>query len=138
MRSRRSKLAVDLSVSAATTSACLLVVALLTPWFVYLYGPPYSGLTALFALLFAAQWVNGAGRPALHQLAADWKLSRIRRVLFTSMAGAVLVSLAGIQSYGALAAAVGVLAGALLENGQAVASAFKLAGARDVAGASPP
>jgi hypothetical protein len=55
-----------------------------------------------------------------------------------SMAGAVLVSLAGIQSYGALAAAVGALVGALLENGQTVASAFKLAGARDVARASPP
>ena len=133
MHSPRSKLAVDLFVSAATTSACVLVVALLTPWFIHLYGPPYNGLTALFVLLFANQWVNGAGRPALRQLAADSKLSRIRRVLFTSMAGAVLVSLAGIQSYGALAAAVGVLAGALLENGQAVASAFKLAGARDVA-----
>jgi hypothetical protein len=59
-------------------------------------------------------------------------------VLFTSMAGAVLVSLAGIQSYGALAVAVGVLAGALPENGQAGASAFKLAGSRDVAPASPP
>lgn len=59
-------------------------------------------------------------------------------MLFTSMAGAVLVSLPSIQNYGALAAAVGVLAGALLENGQAVASAFKLAGSRDAAPASPP
>ena len=128
MRTPRSKLAVDLVVSAATTSVCVLGVAVATPWLVRLYGPGYYGLTELFLLLFAAQWAHGAGRPALRQLAADWKLSRIRRVLLTSMSFAILLSLGGIQKYGPAAAAAGMLVGALLENGQAVAAAVRRIG----------
>ena len=30
-----------------------------------LYGMSYSKLTVLFVLLFATQWLNGAGRPAI-------------------------------------------------------------------------
>jgi hypothetical protein len=128
MRTPRGKLAVDLIVSAATTSVCVLGVAVVTPWLVRLYGPGYSGLADIFVLLFAAQWAHGAGRPALRQLAADWKLSRIRRVLLTSMGFAILLSLVGMQEYGPVAAAAGMLAGALLENGQAVASALRRVG----------
>jgi hypothetical protein len=128
MHSARGKLAVDLSVSLATTSACVIAVAILTPWFVSWYGPAYSGLTRLFALLFLTQWVAGACRPALRQLAADWDLGHIRRIMFISMTGAIAVSLAGIDSYGPLAAAFGSLVGALLLNGQALQSAFRRAG----------
>ena len=125
MRTARGKLGVDLSVSLATTSACVLVVAILTPWIVGWYGPSYSGLTLLFVLLFSAQWVNGASRPAIRRLAADWDLRRIRRVLFTSMAAAILLSVFGIDRFGAVAAAVGVLGGAVLLNSQALESAFR-------------
>ena len=131
MRTARGKLAVDLSVSLATTSTCVLAVAILTPWFVSWYGAAYSGLTLLFILLFLTQWVNGASRPAIRRLAADWDLHRIRRVLFTSMAAAILLSVLGIDRFGPVAAAVGVLAGAVLVNGQAIESAFRRAAPRD-------
>jgi hypothetical protein len=125
MRTARGKLAVDLSVSLATTSACVLAVAILTPLFLSWYGPAYSGLTLLFILLFITQWVNGVSRPAMRRLAADWDLHRIRRVLFTSMSVAILLSVFGVDRFGAVAAAVGVLAGAVLLNGQAIESAFR-------------
>jgi hypothetical protein len=130
MRTARGKLAVDLSVSLATTSACVLAVAILTPLFLSWYGPAYSGLTLLFILLFITQWVNGVSRPAMRRLAADWDLHRIRRVLFTSMSVALILSVFGVDRFGAVAAAVGVLAGAVLLNGQAVESAFRRAAPR--------
>jgi hypothetical protein len=129
MRSARGKLAVDLSVSFATTSLCVIAVAILTPLlFVNWYGPAYRGLTALFALLFLTQWVTGALRPALRQLAADWDLARVRRIMFVSMSGAIALSLAGVSNFGPLATAVGGLVGALLLNGQALESVFKRVG----------
>jgi hypothetical protein len=128
MRSARGKLAVDLSVSFATTTACVLAIGILTPLlFVNWYGPAYSGLSLLFALLFLTQWVTGASRPALRQLAADWDRLRIRRIMFVSMAGAIALSLAGVSDFGPYATAVGGLAGALLLNGQALESALKRA-----------
>jgi hypothetical protein len=130
MRTARGKLAVDLSVSLATTTACVLAVAILTPLFLNWYGPAYSGLTLLFILLFITQWVNGVSRPAMRRLAADWDLHRIRRVLFTSMSVAIILSVFGIDRFGAVAAAVGVLAGAVLLDGQAIESAFRRAATR--------
>jgi hypothetical protein len=130
MHSARGKLAVDLSVSIATASACVVAVAILTPlFFVNWYGPAYSGLTVLFGLLFLTQWVAGALRPALRQLAADGDLRRVRRMMFVSMTGAIAVSLAGVSNFAPLAAAAGSLAGALLLNGQALNWAFKRVGA---------
>jgi O-antigen/teichoic acid export membrane protein len=127
MRTARGKLAVDLSVSLGTTSICVLAVAILTPLFVGWYGPDYSGLTLLFVLLFTTQWVNGVSRPAIRRLAADWDLHRIRRVLFTSVAVAIVLSVFGIDRFGAVAAAVGVLGGAVFMNSQAIESAFRRA-----------
>jgi len=129
MHSARGKLTVDLSVSLATTTTCVLAVGILTPLlFVNWYGPAYSGLTVLFILLFLMQWVAGVARPAVRQLAAHWDLRRIRRIMFVSMIGAIAVSLAGVNDFGALAAAVGGLVGALLFNGQALEAAFKQVG----------
>jgi hypothetical protein len=125
MRTPVSKLVIDLSVSLATTSLCVLAVAILTPWFVAWYGPAYSGLVGLFALLFATQWLNGVGRPAIRHIAAHWDLRQIRRILRVSMVPAIGISLFGINYDGALAAAVGVFAGALLLNAQAMLSAFR-------------
>ena len=127
MRTARGKLAVDLSVSLATTTVAVLLVGVLTPVFVGWYGPDYSGLTLLFVLLFITQWVNGASRPAIRRLAADWDLQRIRWVLSTSMAAAILLSVFGSERYGAVAAAVGVLGGAVLLNSQALEAAFRRA-----------
>jgi hypothetical protein len=133
IRSARGKLVVDLLVSLATTSSCVLAVAILTPWFVSWYGAAYSGLTAVFMLLYLNQWVNGASRPAVRILAADWDLARIRRIMFTSMTTAIALSLIGIRSYGATAAAVGVLAGTVVLNIQALLSAFRRADAPPIA-----
>jgi hypothetical protein len=124
LRSPHGKLLVDLGVSLATTTASVLAVAIATPWIVDLYGVEYTNLTDLFALLFATQWINGAGRPAIRHLAANWNLPLIRRILFVSMLVAIILSLAGIPAYGALGAAVSVFAGALLLNGQAIQAAF--------------
>jgi hypothetical protein len=99
-------------------------VAILTPWVARLYGYPYTELTALFVLLYATQWVNGAGRPAIRYLATDWSLQRIRRVVLSSAIAAIMVAVVGVPEYGALAAAAGVLLGAVLENGQALAAAL--------------
>jgi O-antigen/teichoic acid export membrane protein len=127
MRTARGKLGVDLTVSLATTSACVIAVAILTPWFVGWYGTAYEGLTLLFVLLFVTQWVNGASRPAVRRLAAQWDLRHIRRVLASSMGVAILLSVLGVDRYGAVAAAVGVLAGTVLMNGQAMQLAFRSA-----------
>jgi O-antigen/teichoic acid export membrane protein len=124
MRSSRGKLAVDLLVSLATTSIFVLLVGILTPWLVSWYGAAYAGLTDLFLLLYLTQWVNGTGRPAIRQLAADWDLGRIRRIMLISTTGAIALTLIGIGRYGPVAAAVGVLAGAVLLNGQALLSTF--------------
>jgi O-antigen/teichoic acid export membrane protein len=126
MHSARGKLTVDLSVSLATTTACVLAVGIATPWlFVGWYGPAYNGLTVLFALVFLMQWVAGAARPAVRQLAAHWDLRRIRRIMFVGMAGAIIISLVGVNDFGPLAAAVGGVVGALLFNGQALEAAFR-------------
>jgi O-antigen/teichoic acid export membrane protein len=124
MQSRRSKLAVDLVVSLATTTASVLAVAIATPWIVRLYGTAYTGLTVLFVLLFATQWLNGIARPAIRHLAASWNFRVIRRILFVSMVVAIATAVAGIPAYGALGAAISVLAGALLLNGQVARAAF--------------
>jgi hypothetical protein len=100
-------------------------MAILTPWLVEWYGPAYSGLTLLFALLFATQWLNGAGRPAIRHIGAHWDPRQIRRILWVSAVPALLVSRVGIDSYGNLAAAVGIALGALLLNAQATRTAFR-------------
>jgi hypothetical protein len=119
-----SRLSRDLVVSLATTSCCVAIVAVATPWIVDLYGSSYTGLTDLFVLLFAAQWLNGAGRPAIRHLASHWNLPLIRRILFVSMIGALLAGFIAIPTYEALGAAISVCLGALLLNGQAVQAAF--------------
>lgn len=119
-----SRLAIDLFVSMATAGASVLALALTTPWLIELYGIDYTNLSAVFALLFLAQWLNGSGRPAIRHLAAHWDRACARRILAVSMTVAVASSLPGIGRYGALGAAAGVFAGALLLNGQAIQVAF--------------
>jgi hypothetical protein len=124
IHSRHGKLLVDLVVSLATTTLCVLAVAIVTPWVVDLYGVDYTKLTELFVVLFATQWLSGAGRPAIRHLAANWNFPLIRRILFVSMTVAMASSLVGVPAYGAFGAAISVFLGALLLNGQAVQAAF--------------
>jgi O-antigen/teichoic acid export membrane protein len=124
----QSRLSRNLVVSLITTSCCVVIVAVATPWIVALYGDSYTGLTEVFVLLFAAQWLNGVGRPAIRHLAAHWNLALIRRILFVSMTVALVSSFVGIPTYGAIGAAISVCLGALLLNGQAVQAAFAMRG----------
>jgi hypothetical protein len=124
MRSDHGKLLVDLAVSLATTTASVLAVAAASPWIIERFGPGYRGLTELFVVLFATQWVSGLCRPAIRHVAARWNLPLIRRTLFVSMLVAMSVSLLLIPAYGPLAAAVAVFAGTLLLNGQAIYASF--------------
>ncbi|MBS0421817.1 MAG: hypothetical protein JSR66_29170 [Proteobacteria bacterium] len=124
MHSEHGKLLVDLAVSLTTTTLCVAAIAIATPWIVDLYGSPYTGLTELFVLLFATQWLNGVGRPAIRHLAARWHFPLIRRILFISMTVAIAASFVAIPTYGAQGAAISVCLGALLMNGQAVQAAF--------------
>jgi hypothetical protein len=75
-------------------------VAIATPLIVDFYGIDYTKLTELFVLLFATQWLNGVGRPAIRHLAANWNFPLIRRILFVSMAVAIVASLVGIRLMG--------------------------------------
>jgi len=133
MRTGHGKLAVDLIVSLATTTACVAAVAIATPWLIDLYGIDYTRLTDLFVFLFATQWLNGVGRPAIRHLAANWNFPLIRRILFVSMMAAIAASLVGIPTYGAFGAAISVCLGALFLNGQAIQAAFAGCGARGCA-----
>lgn len=120
----QARLSRNLLVSLITTTCCVVIVAVATPWIVALYGDNYTGLTELFVLLFAAQWLNGVGRPAIRHLAAHWNFVLVRRILFVSMTVAVVSSCIGIPAYGAIGAAISVCLGALLLNGQAVQASF--------------
>ncbi len=95
MHSGHGKLAVDLVVSLATTTLSVAAVALATPWIIDFYGIDYTKLTELFVLLFATQWLNGAGRPAIRHLAANWNFALVRRILFVSMTVAIAASVVG-------------------------------------------
>jgi O-antigen/teichoic acid export membrane protein len=124
MRTNQGKLMVDLGVSLATTTLSVLAVAAATPWIIDRFGASYTGLTELFILLFATQWMAGVSRPAIRHLAAKWHFPQIRRILFISMIVAVALSLVLIPTYDSLGAAISVFVGTLLLNGQALQAAF--------------
>jgi hypothetical protein len=124
MRSDKGKLMVDLVASLTTATLSVLAVALATPWIIERFGASYTGLTELFVLLFATQWLAGVSRPAIRQLAHRWDSVPIRRILSISMIVAVTCSVVSIPMYGSLGAAISVFAGTLFLNGQALQAAF--------------
>jgi hypothetical protein len=73
---------------------------------------------------------NDEGHAALMMVAAEWPVALIRRTLVVSATSAIALSLPGIRGYGTLAMAAGMSVGALLLNGQAIWSAYSLAGSR--------
>jgi hypothetical protein len=135
MRTGQGKLAIDLAVSVAMTTVSVLVVAVSTPWIIGRFGPGYAGLTELFVLLFATQWVTGVCRPAIGHIAAGWNFHQVRRILTISMIVAVALSLVAVSMFGSFGAAIAVLVGALVFNGQAIQAAFAGCRQRGVPGA---
>lgn len=120
----RSELIRSLLITSFWTSISVIAIASATPWITDLYGSDYKDLTAVFMILFATQWINGIGRPAIRYLAAQWDFLAIRRMLLVSMIVALLASFVGVLTYAALGAAVGVCLGAIFLNGQAIWASF--------------
>jgi hypothetical protein len=77
------------------------------------------------ALLRAVQWANGAGRPAVRQAVIAWDARRIVVALGSGAVVVVLLCALGVAAYGAVAAAVASLIGALIVNGRAIELALR-------------
>jgi len=100
----------------------LLVLAPLT---LEIYGPPYSALLVVYALLLGMQWANGVGRPAVRYAVVHWDAPRIRAAVGLGALAALVVCASAIGSFGALAAAAATLVGALVLNLWAIANALR-------------
>ncbi|HEX4376161.1 MAG TPA: hypothetical protein VHZ99_03305 [Steroidobacteraceae bacterium] len=135
MRTGQGKLVMDLAVAVTMTSVSVLALAVVTPWIIGQFGPNYTGLADLFVLLFATQWVTGVCRPAIGHVAVEWDMTQVRRILLISMIVAVALSIGAVSMFGSLGAAVSVLVGALVFNGQALQAAFSTCRRRGIPGA---
>ncbi len=85
-----------------------------------LYGSPYGSQLTVYALLLGVQWINGLGRPAVRQAVVDWDARRIAIAIGSGAVAVVLICALGVATYGATAAAVGSLSGAVIVNGLAI------------------
>jgi O-antigen/teichoic acid export membrane protein len=130
VRGEFMRLVANLGVALAAASTWVALLLLAAPWLLPLFGPPYSELGTLFSILLCMQWINGAGRPAIRFLSAAWDPKRIRNALCISAGVAILISVLATRQYGAYAAALATLAGALLINGQAIFAALRTSRAR--------
>jgi hypothetical protein len=74
----------------------------------------------VYALLLAGQWAIGVGRPAVRHAVVDWDARRIGLSVGSGALAVVLVCALGVANYGALAAAVASLVGALILNLRAI------------------
>ena len=113
--------------AAALTYSSVLVVPLviLAPETLRLFGAPYSDQALVYVLLLAVQWANGVGRPAVRQAVVAWDARRIGVALGSGAAAVVLLCGLGVAAYGAMAAAVASLVGALIVNGRAIELALR-------------
>jgi hypothetical protein len=82
-------------------------------------------LLGLFVILYAAQWVAGTGRPVILRLAAAADSRQTRGALLVTPIGTVAVTVFGVSSFGALAAAAAVLCGAMFLNAKAMQLVLK-------------
>jgi hypothetical protein len=124
LRTERRRLAANLVLSALAASGLTLVLMIFMPRLLSQMGEPYTGLTGLFTLLLAAQWVNASARPALRFM-TQHHYKPVQWALCLSALMAVGVSLLGVSDYGAVAAAAGALLGTLLLNLHSLVAALK-------------
>jgi hypothetical protein len=99
---------------------------LASPFTLRIYGPPYSALILVYALLLGMQWANGVGRPAIRYAVFSWDAQRIRSAVGLGAVAALLVCATAVSSFGALAAAAATLIGALVLNLWAVADVLRI------------
>jgi len=122
--SRRALMA-QLAASLTYSSALVIPLLLLAPDTLRIFGEPYTDQVAIYAVLLVVQWANGAGRPAVRQAVIAWDARRIGIALGSGAIAVVLLCALGVAAYGAVAAAVASLVGALIVNGRAIELALR-------------
>jgi hypothetical protein len=122
--------------AAALVYSSVLVAPLLAlaPATLAFFGNPYDSQLTVYVLLLAGQWANGVGRPAVRHAVVDWDARRIGLSVGSGALAVVLVCALGVAKYGALAAAVASLTGALILNLRAISLALRN---RSVGSATP-
>jgi hypothetical protein len=124
LASRRAMMA-QLAASLTYSSILVVPLLLLAPETLKVFGEPYADQATVYALLLAVQWANGVGRPAVRQAVVAWDARRIGIALGSGAIAVVLLCALGVAAYGAVAAAVASLIGALIVNGRAIELALK-------------
>ena len=110
----------QLAAALGYSSALVVPLLLLAPATLALYGKPYDSQLLVYGLLLAVQWANGVGRPAVRHAVVQWDALRIGIAVGSGAIAVVLLCALGVASYGALAAAVASLVGALIVNSRAI------------------
>src|SRR6202035_485046 len=108
----------------AYSSAFVAPLLVWAPATLALYGKPYDSQLTVYALLLGVQWANGVGRPAVRHAVVEWNARQIGLTVGSGAVAVVLICALGVTAYGALAAAVASLIGALIVNGRAIGMAL--------------
>jgi hypothetical protein len=114
----------QLAAALVYSSAFAVPLLVLAPATLALYGKPYDSQLTVYALLLGVQWANGVGRPAVRHAVVEWNARRIGVAVGSGAVAVVLICALGVTAYGALAAAVASLIGALIVNGRAIGMAL--------------
>ena len=114
----------QLAAALVYSSAFVVLLWVLAPATLALYGPPYASLLWVYALLLGVQWANGVGRPAVRHAVVEWNARRIGVAVGSGAVAAVIICTLGVTAYGAMAAAAASLVGALIVNGRAIGMAL--------------
>jgi hypothetical protein len=123
--SRRKLLMRQLGAALLYSSCIVAAMLIAAPVTLAAYGPPYTSLITVYALLLGVQWINGVGDPAVRDAVVGWDARRIQLSVGSGALAAVLICAFGVAGYGALAAATGALIGALIVNARAIAGALQ-------------
>ncbi len=114
----------QLAAALVYSSAFVVPLLVLAPATLALYGKPYDSHLTVYALLLGVQWANGVGRPAVRHAVVEWNARRIGVAVGSGAVAVVLICALSVTAYGALAAAVASLIGALIVNGRAIGMAL--------------
>jgi hypothetical protein len=128
--SARQVLLRELLLGVSTGSLAVAALALAAWPLLKCFGPPYTGALATFFVLLAVQWANASARAAVRYLTIQWHTPTIQRILGLSAVLSMLACAAGFallnNTHAALVTAAAMLSGALLINGQSLATAWRL------------
>jgi hypothetical protein len=125
VRASRRLLTRQLAVALVYSTVLIVLLLLLAPETLRLYGEPYDTQLTVYALLLGVQWANGVGRPAVRHAVVEWDARRVAISMGSGAIAVMVICSLGVASYGALAAAAASLIGALIVNGRAVTMALR-------------